>query len=163
MLHRLLPILTLLALAGCDTVGVDLPPAPEVDVEAWDEMMLAVNAVRSAGATCGGERFGPAPALIWDSRLEVAARRHSHDMAATDRFDHRGSDGLGTGDRVRRAGYDWRVVGENIARYQQSVVEVVEDWVESPSHCRQLLDPRFVEIGAAEADGYWTQVFGVPR
>ncbi len=151
----------LVALGACDTVGVDV--APEADAEAWDEMLLAVNAVRSQGATCGDERMGPAPALIWDSRLEVAAQRHSRDMAATDRFDHRGSDGLGTGDRVRRAGYDWRVVGENIARYQQTVAEVVEDWVESPAHCRQLLDPRFLEIGAAEAEGYWTQVFGVPR
>ena len=69
--------------------------------------------------------MAPAPPLIWDSRLEAAAERHSRDMAEHGHFDHRGSDGLGTGERVRRAGYDWRVIGENIAARQQSVAEVV--------------------------------------
>lgn len=160
---RLSLVALALVLAGCDTVGLDLPPEPEAGVQAWDEMLAAVNAARARGATCGGKRMAPAPALIWDSRLEAAAERHSRDMAAHGHFDHQGSDGLGTGERVRRAGYDWRVVGENIARYQRSVDEVVGDWLESPSHCRQVLSPGFLEIGAAEVDGYWTQVFGVPR
>lgn len=150
-------------LTGCDSVGPGLPALPEADAEAWDEMLVAVNALRAEGAVCGGEWQDPAPALVWDARLEAAAHRHSADMSEHDRFSHRGSDGLDTGERVRRAGYDWRVVGENIARYQRSVPEVIEDWVESPDHCRQLLSPRFFEIGAAEVDGYWTQVFGVPR
>ena len=160
---RLLAAALVLVVAGCDTVGVDLPPEPEAGVRAWDEMLGAVNAARADGATCGARRMAPAPPLIWDSRLETAAVRHSEDMAHTGRFAHTGSDGLDTGARVLRAGYDWRVVGENIARRQQSVGEVVEDWLASPAHCRQLLDPGFVEIGAAEVDGYWTQVFGVPR
>ena len=148
---------------ACDTVGLDLPPEPEAGVQAWDEMLTAVNEIRAEGASCGGDWMGPAAPLIWDSRLEAAAVRHSRDMAEHERFDHRGSDGLNTGERVRRAGYDWRVVGENIAAYQQSVPEVIEDWVESEGHCRHLMDPGFLEIGAAEVDGYWTQVFGVPR
>ena len=152
-----------LALVGCDSVGPGLPSAPEADAEAWDEMLQAVNAVRTEGVRCGGTWMGPAPALVWDARLETAALHHSHDMSRHAHFSHRGTDGLSTGERVRRAGYDWRVVGENIARNQRTVSEVVEDWIESPAHCQQLLSPRFVEIGAAEVDGYWTQVFGVPR
>jgi len=159
-----LPLAALLVvLGGCDSVGPGGPALPQADAEGWDEMLVAVNDLRAQGATCGGERMAPAPPLVWDARLEAAALGHSRDMADTERFSHRGSDGLGTGERVRRAGYDWRVVGENIARYQRTVPEVVEDWAESPDHCRQLLSPRFFEIGAAEVDGYWTQVFGVPR
>lgn len=153
----------LVGLSACDTVGLDLPPEPEAGVQAWDEMLTAVNAVRAEGATCGDRRMAPAAPLIWDSRLEAAAERHSRDMAEHGHFDHRGSDGLGTGERVRRAGYDWRVIGENIAARQQSVAEVVGDWVESEGHCLHLMDPGFQEIGAAEVEGYWTQVFGVPR
>ncbi len=152
-----------LVLAGCDTYGLDVPPEPEAGVQAWDEMLDAVNAARVEGAVCGGERMAPAVPVIWDSRLEAAAEIHSADMARNDYFDHRGSDGLDTGERVRRAGYDWRAVGENIARYQQSVDDVVDDWLSSPGHCRQIMDPGFVELGAAEVGGYWTQVFGVPR
>ena len=160
---RFLFAASVLTLAGCDSVGPGLSPTPEADAEAWDEMLQAVNDVRAEGATCGDTWMSPAPALVWDARLETAALRHSHDMARHGYFSHRSRDGLDTGERVRRAGYDWRAVGENIARHQQTVAEVVEDWIESPDHCRQLLSPRFLEIGAAEADGYWTQVFGVPR
>lgn len=152
-----------LVLTGCDTMGIDVPPQPEAGVQAWDEMLGAVNAARAEGATCGPRRMAPAPPLIWDSRLETAAARHSRDMAEHRHFDHRGTDGVDTGERVRRAGYDWRVVGENIARNQRTVAEVVGDWLESPSHCEQLMDPRYLELGAAETNGYWTQVFGVPR
>jgi len=156
-------LVALLLLAGCDTMGVGLPLEPEPGVQAWGEMLAAVNAVRAEGATCGGERLAPAEPLIWDSRLEAAAVEHSADMAENAYFDHRGTDGADTGERVRRAGYDWWAVGENIARHQRTVGEVIADWVASPGHCRQLMDPRFQELGAAEANGYWTQVFGVPR
>ena len=159
---RLLAAALVLAAAGCDTVGLEAPE-PEADARAWDEMLLAVNEARAEGATCGARRMPPAPTLVWDARLETAAVRHSEDMARRGFFDHRGSDGASTGERVTRAGYEWRVVGENIARHQRTVAEVVEDWLESPAHCRQLMDPGFLEIGAAERDGYWTQVFGVPR
>ena len=60
-------------------------------------------------------------------------------------------------------GYDWRVVGENLARNQTSVPQVMGDWLESPPHCRQLLAPEVLEIGAAEVEGYWAQVFAVAR
>lgn len=150
-------------LTGCDSYGVDLPPEPEAGVEAWDEMLTAINAVRAEGAVCGSTAMPPAPPLVWDSRLEKAAARHSRDMAQNDHFDHRGTDGASPGDRVRRAGYDWRVVAENIARYQQTVDEVVADWVASPGHCENLLNASYLEVGAAEDGTYWTQVFGVAR
>ena len=156
-------VASLAVLFGCDSVGSELPSAPEADAAAWTEMLVAVNDVRAAGATCGGEWLAPVKPLVWDARLETAALRHSRDMAAHGAFSHVGSDGLDTGERVRRAGYDWRAVGENIARYQQSIPEVIEDWVASEGHCRQIMSARFVEIGVAEEEGYWTQVFGVPR
>ena len=154
-------VLVLALLAGCDTVGIDLPPEP--DAEGWTEMLSALNAVRATGATCGSVPMPPAPALIWDTRLELAAQRHSADMAEHEYFSHIGTDGTDTGDRAQRAGYHWRVIGENIARYQQSVDQVVDDWLESPGHCRQILDPSFQEVGVAEVGDHWTQVFGVPR
>ena len=160
---RPLSIALVAALAACDTLGVDAPLEPEPSVQAWDAMLDAVNDARARGAVCGGERMGPVGPLIWDGRLEAAAGHHSRDMARHGYFDHTGSDGLGTGDRVRRAGYDWRAVGENIAQRQTSVAQVIGDWMGSPGHCRQIMSPRFQEMGAAEVDGYWTQVFGVPR
>lgn len=153
----------LLSIVACDSVGVDLPPEPEADAQAWDEMLSAVNRVRTAGGECGGEPMAPAPALVWDGRLEQAARVHARDMAQHDFFSHTGSDGAGVGERVRRAGYDWAAVAENLARRQRSVGEVVTDWQQSEGHCRNLYDPAYREVGAALVDGHWAQVFGVPR
>lgn len=153
----------LVALAGCDTMGFDVPPTPEAGVEPWGEMLQAVNQVRKSGARCGDESMPAAPPLIWDSRLEVAAEGHAADMAKYGYLSHRDREGRDTGERVRVAGYAWRVVGENLARHQNSVDQVIGDWLESPNHCRMLLDPGFVEIGASQAEGYWVQVFGVPR
>ena len=150
-----------LLLSACDTVGLDA--APVADAPAWDAMLIAVNDVRAQGATCGGEPMAPAAPLVWDARLEAAARQHSRDMAENGHFGHRGTDGSRTGERVRDAGYDWRIVGENLARNQDSVGQVIGDWLASPPHCRQLLAPEMLEIGAAEVDGYWTQVFAVAR
>merc|ERR1712173_191538 len=120
-------------------------------------MLAAVNRVRAEGGTCGGEAMAPAPALIWDSRLEAAARAHARDMAEHGFFSHTGSDGADLGERVERAGYDWAAVGENLARRQRTVGEVVTDWQQSEGHCRNLYDPGYREIGAALVDGHWTQ------
>lgn len=163
--RRTLALCTVIVLlTACDTMGVDAVDASEPPPESvWNEMLDAVNAVRAQPQTCGGVRFDAVAPLHWDERLEIAARIHTDDMVRHDHFDHIGTDGSGPGDRVRRAGYGWRRVGENIARYQRSVDEVVEAWVSSEGHCQQLMDPRFVEMGAVEQDGYWTQVFGAPR
>lgn len=162
MLDRPLAALVgLFLIVGCDSSGV--APVPVGDSPAWDAMLAAVNTARATGAVCGGRWHPPAEPLVWDRRLETAAERHADDMSRHGHFDHRGTDGRDPGDRVRQAGYDWWAVGENIARYQVSVDQVVEDWLESPGHCRQMLNPAYLELGAAEIDGYWTQVFGTAR
>ena len=158
---------SLLALAflcgsGCDSVGSDTV-AVDASRQPWPAMLDAVNAARAEGQTCGSEVYPPAPPLVWNDRLTTAAEAHSADMARNAYFDHTGSDGSRPGDRATRAGYPWRIVGENIARYQSSVGEVVGAWVASPSHCRNLMDARYAELGASERDTYWTQVFGLAR
>ena len=153
------------SLFGCDGITGLLPydEAAEPPPTEWAAMLAAVNELRAEGQDCGGDYYGPAPALVWNGRLEGAARAHTHDMASHDHFDHVGTDGSTVGDRVSREGYAWRRVGENIAHRQDSVEEVVADWAASPGHCANLMNPSYVEFGAAEEDLYWTQVFGRPR
>lgn len=150
-----------LCLVGCDSVGLDYEEAPAV--RPWGEMLVAVNAARSAGQTCGDTRYPSTGELVWSDRLGAAAANHTADMFDHNYFNHQGTDGSRVGDRTSRAGYSWRVVGENIARGQRTVDEVVSDWLESPGHCRNLMDPRFSEMGAAEQGEYWTQVFALAR
>lgn len=64
-------------------------------------------------------------------------------------------------------GYAYRKVGENLAVGHDSVRDVVADWMRSPTHRANILDPAFTEIGLAVKRGgeygvYWVQEFGRP-
>lgn len=60
-------------------------------------------------------------------------------------------------------GYPWRTIGENLARGQITIDEVIEDWQESPTHCRLLMNPKFKEMGAAHMGQYWVLHMGVQK
>lgn len=135
------------------------------------EILAAVNAARAVARSCGERAFGAAPPLAWDDALGAAALAHSQDMAARRHMAHQGSDGSEVGTRATRAGYPWRLIGENVAGGQPTAREAVDGWIESPGHCANLMNPAFTEMGAgygisrARMPGfvYWTQVFGVRR
>ena len=123
------------------------------------EMLARVNAER---------RKAGAPPLSSNSRLDLAAQRHAEDMLARDYFAHQSPEGKTVRERARAAGYDWRAIGENIAEGQLAAAEVMETWMHSPGHRRNILDKGFRELGVGLAlgrsgDGYqtkWVQVFG---
>jgi uncharacterized protein YkwD len=111
---------------------------------------------RRAEAGCGRLRL--------DHRLARAALAHSRDMAAHDYFSHTGRDGSSPWDRAARAGYD-TPRAENLAAGHRSAAEVVQAWMDSPGHRRNLLDCTSKAVGVGFARGgsygtYWTQMFG---
>ena len=135
------------------------------------EMLAQVNAARSQARNCG--QYGDFPAtsaISWNNALAQAADSHSQDMARVNFFSHTSSDGSGLADRVKAAGYTYSLVGENIAGGQNSTQSVVDGWIASPGHCKNLMTASFTEIGAACAFSddtdhkrYWTLVMGNPR
>ena len=134
------------------------------------EILRLTNAARAVGRACGAERFPPAPPLEWNALLAESARAHSLEMARRNYFSHTGRDGSRVGTRAERAGYEWSAIGENIATGQGSPERVMAGWLASPSHCANIMNPRFTQMGAAyaldsRADSviYWTQVLGAPR
>ena len=128
-----------------------------------------VNQVRARGTHCGDELFGPAPPLTLSGMLSDVASGHANDMAQKNYFEHVDPAGHSPADRVRATGYQEKLVGENIAYGPKTVDEVVQGWLDSPGHCENIMDPRFVEMGLALAPGrvkrglYWVQVFAEPR
>lgn len=96
--------------------------------------------------------------------LDRAAQGHSDDMAARNFFDHTNPDGAGPGDRITAAGYHWSTYGENIAYGQQDPASVMDSWMHSDGHRRNILNCSFKEIGVgvnhAPGGPRWTQVFG---
>jgi|TARA_Y100000310_G_scaffold278680_3_gene297296 uncharacterized protein YkwD len=51
-------------------------------------------------------------------------------------------------------------LGENLAKGQMSVKQVVQDWMDSPNHRRNMLRPEFEEIGIGLFEDLWVQNFG---
>ena len=103
-------------------------------------------------------------ALTSDSKLVLAARRHSQFMADTGKHAH---DGIGDGtpqDRIEKAGYAWRGWGENIAWGYTSAASVMDGWMNSPGHKANILNCSYTEIGVGVDRGgvNWTQDFGIP-
>ncbi|MEU7904654.1 CAP domain-containing protein [Actinoplanes sp. NPDC049118] len=103
-----------------------------------------------------------------DRRLILAANRHAADMARRGYFAHEDTRGDRAGERVEDAGYRWRRFGENIARGQESVYEVVEGWMDSPAHRENILDCGLHQVGlglafAGDRTSYWVQDFATPQ
>jgi uncharacterized protein YkwD len=145
------------------------PPGPRDALRIEQRVLELTNQARARGRQCGREPFGAAPPLKPSPLLSRVALEHSKDMAAHDLFDHTGSDGSSPGNRMTRAGYQWRMAGENIASGVTTADAVVAGWLESPHHCENIMRPRFTQMGIAyfydpkSADGiYWTQEFGTP-
>lgn len=123
-------------------------------------MLQLVNDARKKGCQCGDTWYPSAPALSWNLLLEKAALRHSQDMYTNKFFSHTGQDGTGAGVRIDAAGYQWRTYGENIAMGYQLENDVVDGWLKSPGHCKNIMNASFKEMGVAKSGSYWTQDFG---
>jgi uncharacterized protein YkwD len=144
------------------------PPAQ--DAAAVSRLVLALtNEARAQPRTCGRRRFPAAPPLSLAPALGRAARAHARDMAANGLFSHIGSDGSSPGQRVTRAGYQWRTVGENIAAGVGTARQVVAEWLASPHHCANIMTAGFRQLGVAFAVNrasdeviYWSEDFAAP-
>jgi uncharacterized protein YkwD len=142
---------------GCG--GVDVPV---VDGSFEQQVVELVNQLRTDHGL---------PPLKSNPDLVRAARYHSADMAIDNYFDHDTYDQGNPNpictwhERITTFYTGWVALGENIAKGQTSPEDVMEAWVNSPTHYANILEPDFWEIGVGYAeDGelipYWTQDFG---
>lgn len=151
-------------------LATPVPGAPASADAARTRVLELVNAARAKPRRCGRKKFAAAPPLHLVDALNQSARAHAQDMARHGRLDHQGSDGSTPAQRLGRTGYQWRVVGENIASGPMTPEEVTAGWLKSSGHCENIMDPAFTDLGVGyaerrEKDGtlYWVQVFAAPR
>jgi len=157
----LIPLLAGFVLFG----SCDKEEDPEMKQQIDKDLLLQlVNSYRSAGCNCGSEGyFAPTTPVAWHNSLALAAQGHSEDMFKKNFFSHTGSDGSTLGVRVSRSGYDWQTCGENIAMGHKTEKDVIEGWINSPGHCKNIMNPNFKEMGVFKSGDYWTQVFGTRK
>ncbi|HVI48290.1 MAG TPA: CAP domain-containing protein [Chitinophaga sp.] len=139
--------------------GSDSLTVPENHVDRTSLLTL-VNGLRSKGCKCGGTTMPPVGPLTWSGLLEKAGYDHSKDMSVKNYFAHDGLDGSTPGARLDAIGYHWNSYGENIAMGNMDEQAVILGWLNSPGHCRNMMNPDFTEIGVGRYDKYWTMELG---
>jgi uncharacterized protein YkwD len=153
-------LLLTLACAGCGG-GPTLAAASKPDVDGCAGSWLrpeAGNVAQVRAATlclinAQRARHSLAP-LTENPMLQRAAELHSLDMAARDYFEHETPDGVHPDARIVRQGYPPILVGENLAwgeLAKSAPASVVEMWMQSPGHRRNILEPKYREIGIGMA------------
>jgi len=147
-----------------------LIPATACAQDDASDLLASMNAVRASN--------GLAP-LTPNAQLNSAAQDFADVLAETSTFGHVSPDGQTLADRVGPTGYltgraSW-ILSENLAwesRPLSTPANVTSDWLNSPSHRENLLDPDVRDVGIGIADGtpsgmhqpgtYYVADFGAP-
>jgi uncharacterized protein YkwD len=122
------------------------------EAEPVRDVVKLTNAYRSQNG------LGP---LAVSPVLEAVAGAHGRDMTGKGFFAHRGSDGSNTGGRAKRQGYGYCLIAENIAKGPRTPDEVMQGWINSKGHRKNLLQSKAREIGVSrQAGNIWVMVIG---
>ena len=135
---------------------------------AEDLVLTAVNKAR-AGAGCS--------AVTVNAKLVAAAKGHAKAMAEQNFFGHASKNGGKFSGRIKAQGYRFSKVAENIGAGQSSAAGIMQDWLGSAGHRKNILDCDLTETGIAvvyQPDDmplkgqkyamkyYWVEVFARP-
>lgn len=111
------------------------------------------------------------PPLKENEKLNLTAKMKVEDMFVKQYFNHYSPTGEGVKDLAEKAGYRYILIGENLAMGNFLNDErLVKEWMESPDHRENILNPRYQEIGIAVKKGIFmgettwiaVQHFGLP-
>lgn len=117
-------------------------------------MTEAINEARATETDCDSAGVFPAVNPVQGhALLHEAAQVHADDMADGGDFSHTGSDGSSFSERMAAVGYPGWPVGENIAAGDHQPEIVVQRWLDSDGHCRNLMNGSASEFGMGFAEG----------
>lgn len=153
---------------GCLAGGVVLCHGlAEARVAAVTETTLLAEFVRARRQPrmCGATAIAATRRGVqWSTELTVAAQDHCDAMAETGVFGHGGAGDARPQERAQRAGYLGRVT-ECLAWGQSDPSEVWREWLDSPDHCRLIMNEHVENIGFATSQHegrrrYWCLLLG---
>ena len=161
---------TCLRLIGLSVIAVWLSAASSIpeppEIPTWldlprlrAELLQEVNTAR---------RKAGLPPVRPDVRLDCAAQEHAENMAIYSYYAHKAPGGPDLGQRAWKSGYRWAALAENIMERVTTVEAAMDAWLGSKPHRRNILNPRYTEMGIGialkrEGAGYrvvWVQDFG---
>jgi len=129
---------------GGNRVEVSGRPARHASSSIGEAVVAQMNRERAA--------FGLQPLRV-NSQLALAAEDRIHDLFAKHYFNHVSPDGMQPFVWAQRRGYDYSIIGENLATGYPTATRVVDGWMHSPGHRANILGRDFDEVGVAVAGG----------
>jgi len=101
------------------------------------------------------------PALKVDINLSKMAHEKARDMSANNYFSHTSPTYGSPFDMMEKFGITYNYAGENIAKGQQTPQEVVNAWMNSEGHRKNILSPNYnyIGVGYVAQDNDWVQEF----
>jgi len=135
-------------------------PTQKLTIPKTDEAVLSFEAQVIKLVNDEREKYGLEP-LKENWELSRVARMKSKDMSENGYFSHTSPTYGSPFDMMRSFGLTYNTAGENIAFGQRTPEAVVNAWMNSEGHRKNILNPSFSEIGVGyEENGrYWTQMF----
>lgn len=93
--------------------------------------------------------------------LDLTAQFHADDMLARNYFAHVSPEGVELTSRLAKysQGETFTAIAENIATGSVSAEIIMNQWIASPGHRANLLNPAYRRMGVGVANTYWVQVF----
>lgn len=89
--------------------------------------------------------------LVASATLMSAAQMKAEDMAKEQFFAHTAPDGTVAWDYFKKVGYNYQIAGENLALTNQGVDNVIQGWLNSPTHRDNLLNEAYTDMGIGMA------------
>lgn len=97
--------------------------------------------------------------LTTQANLTKVAAAKAADMRQNNYFDHQSPTYGSPFDMMKQFGVSYSYAGENIAKGQRTPAEVMNAWMNSDGHRKNILNANFTTIGVAYDNGYWVQEF----
>ncbi|MEK7105997.1 MAG: CAP domain-containing protein [Patescibacteria group bacterium] len=179
MLKKILPIIIFAGLALWATMHHDAVLTQSRQVLSWvstlkqvKEVQQSINITDIIEAT-NKERIaeGLLP-FSTNEQLNNSAEMKVDDMIDRQYFEHQSPTGEGVSDLGKKAGYEYVIMGENLALGAfTSSADIVKAWMESPGHKANILNTKYEDIGVSvksavyEGKEVWfaVQHFGTSR
>jgi hypothetical protein len=101
--------------------------------------------------------------LVLNSKLSQAAEVKANDMITNNYWAHVSPTGVTPWTLIRQTGYQYQYAGENLAEDYSSAEAVVNAWMNSPGHRKNLLNPKLCEVGFASVGNITVQMMACPK
>lgn len=93
------------------------------------------------------------PALTINNELSQAAANKAFDMFGKDYWAHNAPDGTAPWVFIKGAGYNYIYAGENLARGFNNASDVINAWMASETHRKNMLSSNYQNVGFAVSAG----------